>query len=87
MTLDEAKARVARLGQRRLEKAAAYLDAARQYKERSASLDEVMLSAQREFLADLGVRSEHNAKVMSDDAEALKLVLDELPRTVVRPND
>ena len=78
MQLADAIARVRRIGERRTEKAQAYLAAASEYEARALSADEVLTSAQREFLTQLGVSAQNNAKVMADDAEALLLVLEKV---------
>lgn len=75
MTLDDAIARVTKLRDRRLEKAQAYTDAAAEYEARAISADEVLASAQREFLVSLGMAAQRSAAAMREDAEALSALL------------
>jgi hypothetical protein len=75
MTADEAIARVTKLAERRREKAQAYIEAAALYEERALSADEVLSSVQREFLVSLGMGAQRSAKAMTEDADALEIVL------------
>lgn len=75
MNEDDAIARVKRLYQRRLDKAAEYRASADAYEERALSADEVLHVMQREFLVELGMRALSGAKAMQEDAEALRLLL------------
>lgn len=79
MTLADAIARLERMRERRLEKAQAYSDVAAEYEARALSADEVLHSHQRDFLIELGLGAQRSAKAMSDDAEALALVLGQWP--------